>query len=223
MKRIITTVLMVVLGTMVWATGCSIEPFTPEDSVRKLDKTTIDSFSNIEMDIDVSEIDIIPTSDEFAIEYNIVNQDIDYSVKDDVLTVDATKFDSWGHIDCKNSYIKIYVPENSELTNIDCTCDVGRINISDLVADTVTIDSSVGDLNLDNILVNTNLKIKNSVGDTDVNLANGDCSYKVTSSVGGVRINNNSYSGLDVNMDHKSDNGPKVTIDSSTGYVELRY
>lgn len=221
MKKL-NVVIVAVLGFAILSTGCSIKPFT-KDTVYTLDKTTIDSFSNIDMNIDVSEIDIIPTSDDFAIEYNIVNQDIDYSVKGDVLTIDTSKFKSWGATDCKDSYIKIYVPENSELTNIDCTCLVGMIRISDLTADTMTIDSSVADLRLENILVNSNLKIKNSVGSTDVNLANSDCSYKVTSSVGGVKINDNSYSGLDVNMNHKSENGPKVTINSSTGHVKLNY
>lgn len=217
MKKVLVLMVSSVLVAAFLFTGCHVR----NNVVHHLDKTKVDSFTSLELDIDVAKIDVITNSDEYAIEYNIMNQDIEYKVENDVLKIDADTIDKLGFKKTENCYVKIYIPEGCEFKNVDCTCEVGSINMRDLTVDSMSVTSSVGDVNLDDIVVNTELSVTNDVGNTDVKLANEEYSYSVSSDVGSVSINGKSYNGFEISKSHKADNGPEINLVSATGRVKL--
>ena len=219
MKKLIGVMVSSVLIAGLVLGGCSSQKLFHKSVVYSLDKTEVDSFTSMDLDIAVAKIDIIPTGDEFAIEYSVMNQNIEYSVKNNVLKVKAEEIDEVNEV--KESYVKIYIPEDYEFEDIECSCEVGSIYLNDLTADNISIDSSVGNVELQGVVVNKELKVSNNVGNTKIDLENDDFSYSVKSDLGKVNIKGEDFSGFDVDKEFKADNGPMVTIESNTGDVKL--
>lgn len=68
---------------------------------------------------------------------------MDYSIKNGVLTLKA-KGNNKNNINySERAYIKIYVPESSEFTTIDCEGDVGDIHIGKIKVDNMAINTAV--------------------------------------------------------------------------------
>lgn len=219
MKKLIGVMVSSVLVAGFVFAGCSSQKLFHKSVVYSLDKTEVDSFTSMDLDIVVAKIDIIPTADEFAIEYSVMNQNIEYSVKNNVLEVKAEQIDEVNEV--KESYVKIYIPEDYEFEDIECSCEVGSIYLNDLTADNISIDSTVGNVELQGVVVNKELKVSNNVGNTIIDLENDDFSYSVKSDLGKVNIKGEDYSGFDVDKEYEADNGPMVTIESNTGDVKL--
>lgn len=218
MKRI-NKILSTIIGVSVMAavvTGCNAETV-------ELSKTSIDSFNSVKLDVEVAEIDIIPSADEFAIEYSITGQNVDYSVEDDVLTVNTKAIGHGSTFNTKRSYIKIYVPEGSEFVSLDYDGDVGDINIKDISFEEVDISTDVGNVDLTNITVIDSISVKTAVGNVKVDLANSDCSYEVSADIADININGSSYDGMDVKKSYDSDEGPEVIIKTDCGRINLEY
>ena len=220
MKMICKAIKMMIVSMMMLTLfGCSSQNAKIED----LEKTTTDSFNNINLNVDVAKIDIIPSSDEFAIEYHIVNQNVDYSIKNETLELSAKagKKASVNKIDI--SYIKIYVPEDSEFTNINYKGDVGSIHIKCIKVDDMKIITDVGNVALVDIYVNDKLSIKTDVGNIDAALTNADCSYDIRTDIAKISINGKEFSGVEVNKKNNSTHGPKVKLITDTGNINFEY
>lgn len=195
--------------------GCSVTNGKTED----LKKTAIDSLSSINFDVDVAAIDIIPDADEFALEYHIVNQDVDCSVKDGVLTLNAKGAKSISINSDDESYIRLYVPEGSEFASIDCEGDVGDIHMESIKADDMSVKTDVGNAKLSDITINETLNVKTDVGNVEVALANSDCSYNIKADIATILINGTEFSGMDLEKSHTSEHGPQVNITTDTGNI----
>lgn len=215
MKKLISALVVVLVGSWFLA-GCA-----RNNVVEHLDKTEVDSFKSMNLDIDVAKVDVIPTGDEFAIEYNLMNQEVEYSVKNDVLTFEADTIDKWGIENSENCYVKIYVPEDYEMEKFECECAVGSVNINDISANKISINCDVCDVDLKDVLVNTNLKVTSAVGVTDIKLANDDFSYAVKSDLGSISVKGNSCAGFEIMKKHTVKDGPMVDVSSNTGRIKI--
>lgn len=222
MKTICKVMAMIMCASIAAAvlSGCSGK-IAENVKIEDLNKTAIDSFSSIHLDVDVAAVDIIPEAGVFAIEYHIVNQDVAYSVKEGTLTLTAEGGKVISVNKNEHSFIKIYVPEGSEFTGIDCKCDVGDIHIEKIKVDNMTIDTDVGNVTLLDIEVNENLDVETDVGNIEANLANSDCSYNFSTDVGKIVINGTEFSGIDVKKHDTSEQGPQVNLTTSTGDISF--
>lgn len=123
--------------------------------IEKLEKTKTDSFSNINIDIPYGDVEIVP-SDEYFLEYQLGmdgRSKIHYEVKDNTLTVaEETKGFYLVLFDFKvltePSKIKIYVPENIELSSIVIDTEEGNVTLPDIQAETLSLASSYGEINM---------------------------------------------------------------------------
>lgn len=220
--RKVIAIMMSVSIVFAVMTGCSVQ--TAENAkLEELSKTSVENFNSINLDVNVATVDIIPEADEFAIEYHIENQDVDYSVKDGMLTFNAKGSSNNGINLNERSYVKIYVPSDSEFSVIDCKCNVGDINIEKIKVDNMTLNTAVGNVTLQNIEVNENLDVETNVGNVDTNLTNADCSYDIATGVGKILINGAESSGLDVKKNDASAQGPQVNINTDTGNISFNF
>lgn len=214
---------MCVLLVVAMLSGCSKTSLKKDAKSDSLEKTTIDSFSSIKVDVDVASIDLIPEANAFAIEYHIVNQDVDYSVKDGALTLIAKGGKNVTVNSDDISYIKIYVPKGAAFTSIECDADVGDIKIEKINVDDMTIHTAVGNATFSDINVNKQLSIETEVGNIEVSLTNADSSYNIKADMAEVMINGKKFSGVDIKKSHTSKNGPQVDLATQTGNIKFDY
>lgn len=222
MKTFRKVMVMIAFIAATVLSGCSHKS-AENAKIENLNKTALESFSSIRLEVDVASVDIIPEASGFAVEFHIVNQNVSYSVKNGVLKLTAEGREVVTINNTERSYIKIYVPEDCEFTEIDCRCDVGAICIGKIKADNISIDTDVGNVTLLDIEVKKELVVDADVGNAEISLTNPDCSYDISAGVGKVVINGAEYSELGVKKSHTSKQGPKVQINTGTGSIRFSY
>ncbi len=147
---------------------------------------TLDSFTNIDIAIDYSDITIVP-SDHFGISYttntyNTGNKNpiLDYEVKNNTLYLTTSQYSKVNitvfgtsmmkHID---HIITIYVPEDTELDSLKANIDSGAITCNNFSAKNVDIKAKYGTLDLESMdIVTANLKLPSESGNIK------DCSFE---------------------------------------------
>lgn len=217
-KKVITIIMGALLVALMLS-GC----IGKNDSVDDLSKTTIGSFSSMNFDVSVAQIDIIPGGDEFAMEYHIVNQSVDYGVENGVLAMNVGGNEKVSINSDDKSYIKVYVPEGSEFSSVECKVGVGEVGIQSIKADDMSVKADIGSVTLSDIKVNKMLSVKTEVGNMEVALANSDCSYNIKADIANVTINDEEHTGLNFEEKHKSQNGPQVNLTTNTGDICFDY
>lgn len=202
-KVLITSLVIFIIGAILLGIGVAIRGFDPfrvtwkngridveehQTSDVTLDKTELDSFSNMDIQINVGDINIIP-SDQYAIEYALDVIRVDYAVDGDTLVVTteakpdvSIAFD----IGINNEYyINIYVPSDAVLGNVSLNGNVGDIELDSLSCQSLVISSNTGDINMVQCSVSGRADISSNVGDVAVNGGNYGDAY-ITSDVGDV-------------------------------------
>lgn len=134
---------------------------------------TLDSFSNIDIAIDYSDITIVP-SDHFGISYttntyNTGNKNpiLEYEVKNNTLYLTTSQYSkvnitvfgtsTMKHVD---HIITIYVPEDTQLDSLNAYVDFGAISCKDFSAKNVDIKAKYGTLDLEFMnIVTANIKL----------------------------------------------------------------
>lgn len=126
-----------------------------------LEKTKIDSFKNVQIDINsMADLRILPSDDKnYYIEY-ILDGDYNepsYEVKGDTLYFNqdgsSISFINFGfdfsNMSNTKSYCNLYVPENTVLGTLTVYNDAGNFSVSSTSADTADITLDYGDLNIE--------------------------------------------------------------------------
>lgn len=244
----IVTVVCVLAGSAwhIFKWGFSLlDDFVPFfDTDRKntgklLDETGADVEEFTSINIDASLIDLnIESGDRFSISYSGREKlRPEYEVKDSCLYVKQKEGKWWGsNTECS---MTITVPKELAEVTVDAStgdidfegisiqslkldASLGDIDIEDCTIGDVDIDTSTGDLELGNIIFDT-LKIDASMGDIRVEAAEdlSDYDIKVDIALGEITVNGQEY--------HDSYSSPaagsdkSVTIDGSTGDIELSF
>lgn len=93
-----------------------------------------------------------------------------FSVDNGVLTVDAGELSSGFVIDLgagdRSACLEVYVPEGTNLQNIDIDADYGDVEISDVSADAINIKAASGDVSLDRVSY-SEMEIMSEYGDVE--------------------------------------------------------
>lgn len=158
----------------------------------RLEKTKLDSFSSIHLEIPMGDIHIIP-SDNYYMEYQLPAQstDVAWEVKDDELSMNVKEkggvigfnFFSWGNAAQDESYVNLYVPSDKVFDHIFVHADCGNVDIEKIEAKTMELVLTFGDLDIESFkgesfsavldlgtfrashIASKNLTIQNDMGD----------------------------------------------------------
>ena len=145
MKRIITLLLAAVF--LFSLAGCT---FQTEERALELHEGALDSeFTALKLDVDVAQITVTP-GDGFHVEYGLCNEPEIETAGDGTLTIREKAEEHWWddiHFSQMiKPYLRVTVPEGTELGLVDVTVDVGDVEISQLTLGALHVDADVGDL-----------------------------------------------------------------------------
>ncbi|MCH5197472.1 MAG: DUF4097 family beta strand repeat protein [Oscillospiraceae bacterium] len=131
------------------------------------------SVINIKVNVDYGEM-IIKTGDVDEIKVNTQNlaqNCFKCEVNGDVLTV---KYDSAYHVPFFKKYlpaakIEVTIPENMAFESADISNGVGKMTITGITTNNLTIENGAGEMIMNNVAANNKLNIEGGIGDIIVN------------------------------------------------------
>ncbi|MFJ7734813.1 DUF4097 family beta strand repeat-containing protein [Lysinibacillus sp. NPDC097287] len=169
----------------------------------------LDAFTSINIDNQHVDVEILP-SDSYSIEVSsFETTDITYEVKGGTLTVDAKNAKNngitIGFTSFKTPTIKIYVPKDTQLSNISLDSSFGDVNLEHLNFQQLNLIVRHGDLSMENIVA----------GHTEITQSFGDMSLRQFASTSFVAESEHGDIDIDGELNGKS------TIDSSFGDIDL--
>lgn len=201
---------------------------------------TLDEFHNIVFDIDLSEV-TIEVGSSYHISYHCTkNQVVEYKVENDTLTVTETSQNP--HFPKRNGNdgcdIVITIPQDSQLSDVSGSCDLGDIEISGFTADKVDISCDLGEASIANVTASSiickcnlgnceiencvfdDLTVSNDLGNVDLSSDWSLSSYTLDLqvSLGSIEINDDEYFSQ-YQRDGDSDKNIKITC--SMGNIEI--
>lgn len=190
-----------ILSNILLISGCGANHFVSSNTLDKKnakefiqEKQVIASISQIEIDARYGDIELIP-SDHYYIEINYLywKDKPNYYVKDGTLHFDDNQaFPRSFSLNFEvHNYIKVYLPENAKIKQIELDDSSGDITVKGCISDILKLNASYGDIFMDNVVVNeatinlssgtsdvkntnfSKLKYSNSYGDADFINVNG--------------------------------------------------
>lgn len=151
----------------------------------------LEEFNNIKIDANYLDNVYIVKGKEYKIEINYSERmgNINYKVEDKNLVI-SQENDNTGTIGFniglinkdEDDFIKIYVPENKEMKDIDIKSDSSDIVVKEVAGDNISILCNYGDINLNNITSN-DMYVKANSGDIQMKDIKGNL-IEVTNSYG---------------------------------------
>lgn len=175
------------------------------------DKIELDAFDAMEIDVEFADCSVI-ASDHYGVEYQLIGRYVpEIKVEGQKLIVqeNTSKFggnhqffsigftgDAW--TDSEPTYVKIYVPENYEGTDISMNVSCGDITLDSLRAEKITIDNSFGDLNFKTLEFDT-LTVRNESGDIDGDTLRGR-EASIESEFGDIHVKTSEVSGMNYEL-----------------------
>lgn len=205
----------------------------------------IDAFENLEIDISKSDVEI-KQGDAFALFIEGIDEE-DYQINQDNKTLQIKQdtfslFNMSIGFNIDHSKIILMIPENVELEDITIDASAGDITIYDIECFGLSVDSSMGDIELKNVFVNGDTTIDQDLGDIHfTGRLQGDSTFD--SSMGDVEIKiqdsdeeytyacDTSLGDVDIkDAKHKKKNSSTnsmaqyaITVDNSLGDIKLEF
>ena len=176
-----------------------------EAKVVEKPKTNVEKFSSIEIDMSAADVRLIEnTEDAFAVEYKFQSQEELCEVKNDKLTIKSQK---------SGFFFTFYYPKGTNFDLITLDTSAGDIFLNDaLTCKTLEIDSSAGDVTLKN--VKGALTVDLSAGDVEAeNCEFGKIDFDL--SAGSVKLENCTIDGGSVDMSAGSFKAKELVMTSS--------
>jgi DUF4097 and DUF4098 domain-containing protein YvlB len=115
----------------------------------------LEKFNDVKIDVDFGDIEVIK-SDKYAIEveYNEEVEELTYKVENEKLTVSNNRWGkmsfSMGFID-NNTLVKVYIPENAVLNNLDIQNKSGNLIVDNVEVKNSNINCDFGNATINNI------------------------------------------------------------------------
>lgn len=213
----------------------------------------IDSFRNINVDLDIYEVDLIP-GETFAVQGDYLSEagKPTIQVENDTLVIKSSRnkvfnlnIDLPGLIfDNNRPNIKIYYPESTKLKDVVIHCDSSDLSIEDLIAekaefeldfgkleltnitaDNITIDMDSGDCTMKNMKAADKLTISNNFGKTTLEGAEMK-TLKVDADSGDVTLTDTTFDSGDLNLNFGKLTAERMTsngliVEADSGDVNL--
>ncbi len=182
---------------------------------------TFDSFSNIDLNMDYSDVKIIE-GDKYSIRYRIYEcENLVCKVENDTLifhqktksTVDNFQFSTvWDSEKDDNIYVEITVPKDTKISKLDVVSDYGDLDISIPQVDKTNFDFDYGDLKMAGV-TGTNLVMNVNYGDIFISDSEID-DISIESDYGDYTQTNSTSKKMSIDMDYGDINVSKTRIDS---------
>ena len=201
------TVLGIALMIAGYASGAKTEVYFEKNKVRTADRKniseiteTLSSFSAVDVDLTSSDIEFIAADGEPRIEF-YSGRNIEWEIENDTLEINDGSEENFSigvnlsflFRNRNTNLIKVYLPENSELSEIDIKCTSGDARFFGVNSEYIRAEMISGDIIFEN-LVSNECRLRLVSGDAklrmiDVNelfIANisGDCDVSGTVTVG---------------------------------------
>lgn len=219
-----------------------------KNSSAVLAKTQIDDYRNLDIDLNILDLKVIPSGDEhFYISYNVntdkQNSALTYNVKNDTLTLkeSASSTGSFVHVDIdfladlfhgndtpdSENSITLYVPENANLKSMNLNSDMSDIQIASVNVASGSIKTASGDIELKSCDLN-NVDLTSDMGDITIKKSNLD-TCTLTSKSGDFECSNVTLKGDtsitsnmgEVDMESPTDNLMKLAIQVNTDIGDI--
>lgn len=252
------TLIAIVVGIILTVVGCSInggftvykdmETSTIFDNSKVVSKSEkLEEFNNIEIDVEVNSVEIIP-SDKYFIEVKYIEGEsyVNYEVKDNTLKIKQEITSKHKNYDInvlkeKNNSINLYVPKDSIMESIKIDSNVANIYLDEIVANKLSASCDVGNIEIQDSIINKELDLSNDVGNIDVegkiygvcnvknNIGNIELdlnenkslyNYVVKNSLGIIELDGENYK-KDINVDNNTENN--INLKCETGRIGLSF
>ncbi len=196
-----------------------------ENGTRVLLDKKYDHLDGIVIESDLADIDIeyIHALDVNILIYGRKNDDFNYYVEDDILYINKKSTRGFCLFNCKDKMI-LYLPE--EFHSLNVNTEMGKVSASQITFDTVTINSTIGDISLDTV---KEANITSDLGKVTIKKIDATGDSNITTKAGDVTIKN--ISNLDIDADTNTgkksikktkDNDYLLTIKTDTGDIEVK-
>lgn len=181
---------------------------------------------NLDMDIEYGEV-IVKTGSVADVEIstkNIVEKRFSYEVKGDTLSIrykGGFGFFTWK----SNAHIYVTLPEGTKFEKSDIANGAGSVQIIGLSSSTLKIDNGAGELKMENVTADDELKIKSGAG--AVSLKGVNCGLlDIDSGVGEVRAEDTVCGGIKLNngmgaVRYSGEVNGNAKIDNGVGEVRM--
>lgn len=203
----------------------------------------LDSFENIELNAETSDIKIIP-SDSYKIEatYNQRESKLEYEVKDNTLILNQKNIKKNISNNTNDKYrIEIYVPKDIILENMGIDSNLANIVLKDLNINNLNLDCNLGNIIIRNCKIENSLVAETDMGNIEIegklygridiqsNLGNIELqldekeenyNYDIKNSLGKISINRNNHT-KSVSKTNNSKNN--ITIECSVGNIDINF
>ncbi|GAA0086556.1 hypothetical protein UT300007_29960 [Clostridium sp. CTA-7] len=139
-------------GSIVWGKD-GLEIYDKANIIKE--NNELEKFNDVNIDVDFGDIEVIK-SDKYAIEveYNKEVEELTYKVENEKLTVSnnrwGKRFFSMGFID-NNTLVKVYIPENVALNNLDIQNKSGNLIVDNIEVKNSNINCDFGNATINNI------------------------------------------------------------------------
>ncbi|MBR4514633.1 MAG: DUF4097 family beta strand repeat protein [Lachnospiraceae bacterium] len=181
--------------------------------------TNISEFSTVDVDSDVSKVELIADGDDYRVDYSLPTDDLKYEVNGGKLTLKYDSPNVWGFLKSGNNYITIHVPKGTDMGDVTLNSDTGAVALTDITCKTAKLDtdtgstkvngshatsmelsSSTGSINVDKTTVENTLNIDADTGSIHID----NSSFKdaiLESDTGSLHVNNTSFDNIEANLD----------------------
>ena len=183
----------------------------------------VESFTKIECDIDAADVDIVPEGNTYKVEFHVSNQELTTECKDGILFVTLKRMKNTPAVSLEQSYVKIIVPENSTFSDVRIAIGAGKAAISKVQADTMTVNTGAGEVDLSELFVKERLTVDTGAGKIKAALLNDACSYKVSTGAGKISVNGTEFAGLGESQSESLSATPMVKLDTGAGSIEFQW
>ncbi|HYE67646.1 MAG TPA: DUF4097 family beta strand repeat-containing protein [Anaerovoracaceae bacterium] len=186
----------------------------------------IGSFSNIDVDLDIYEVDLVP-GEKFSVQGDYLSEagKPTIQVENDTLVIKSSRnkvfnlnIDLPGLIfDNNKPNLKIYYPESTKLKDVVIRCDASDLSIEDLIAERAEFELDFGKLELANI----------TADNITVDMDSGDCMMKNMKAADKLTITNNfgktTLEGAEMKtLKVDADSGDVTLTDTTFDYGDLK-
>ncbi|MBQ4523955.1 MAG: DUF4097 family beta strand repeat protein [Lachnospiraceae bacterium] len=155
-----------------------------------LEKSPVEAFHNIDIDLQSSNIEFI-ASDDYYIEFDECAGTLEYEVVDDTLTIgqkEKSVFMSmgFGFANNRKNTVRVYYPEETTLNNISLEVDMGNLYIEEMNASSMEINCDMGNVEFEKCFAGE-IIIEADMGNVDLEEVSVD-KIDVKADMGNVEI-----------------------------------
>lgn len=202
-----------------------------------LEKTKIDSFSNLNVDFRHIDLAVRESEDDnFYLSYNVETTKgiipVSWQVNNDTLNLSETN----GHVtsgyvhidvgflkdlltvhhvsdDISDNQVVVYIPRNQKLDSFSCQIDEGDLKLDAMNCQNFTLESKQGDLTLENLTVE-NGSVSDKEGDVSISESSLN-NLELDCSAGDLTMKSSSFSDSTLTLSMGDVDGTEVSFDNN--------